>query len=390
MSPPVSPGSIELLGPDDLRPAWELSRLAFGGDPAGSPPERPGPYDVYGVRDARGRLVGKAAPQDYSQYWGGRAVPMGGVAGVAVHPDARGSGVASRLLRHLADRMVERGQPISALFPTISALYRGLGWEIVGALADTRLATRDLAPQEPGACTLRTAERDADAELVHGLYQRWAAAGGGGLTRDGRLFSGPAADAFESDVVALAEDAAGVARGYVAYDRGRGYREGAELRVRELVAEDAAASSALLRSLAGWHPVAGRVLWRGPLQDVALLTAAPVPPPTTVQPWMLRVVDPAGAVAARGYPAGVAVEADLQLVEHGTTTSWHLSVADGRAGLQPAAGTGAPTLHVRGLSLLYAGAATTATLLRTRLLDRPLPALDAVFAGPPPVLLDYF
>jgi len=45
---------------------------------------------------------------------------------------------------------------------------------------------------------------------------------------------------------------------------------------------------------------------------------------------------------------------------------------------------------VRGLALLYSGAATTAVLLRTGLLSEPLPALDAAFGGPPPVLLDYF
>jgi predicted acetyltransferase len=315
---------------------------------------------------------------------------MGGVAGVAVHPDARGAGVASRLLRHVAERMAERGQPVSALFPTIGALYRGLGWEVVGTLTDSRLVTRDLLPQQTSSYVLRTAEQDADAAVVHDLYTRWATAGAGGLTRDGPMFTGPAADAFESDVVALVEDAAGVVRGYAAYDRGRGYQEGAELRVWDVVAEDAGASRALLRSLAGWHPVAGLTRWRGPLQDVALLTVAPVPPPTTVRPWMLRVVDPAGAVAARGFPSGVAVETDLSLLDDGTVTHWHLSVGDGQGSLEPAAAGGAAVLHVRGLALLYAGSATTATLVRTGLLDRPQPALDAVFAGPAPVLLDYF
>ena len=49
-----------------------------------------------------------------------------------------------------------------------------------------------------------------------------------------------------------------------------------------------------------------------------------------------------------------------------------------------------PELHVRGLSLLCSGAARTDVLLRAGLLSEPLPALDAVFAGPRPVLLDYF
>ncbi|MCW2616727.1 MAG: hypothetical protein JWN08_3721, partial [Frankiales bacterium] len=50
----------------------------------------------------------------------------------------------------------------------------------------------------------------------------------------------------------------------------------------------------------------------------------------------------------------------------------------------------AAALHVRGLALLYAGAAGTAAVRRAGLLDGELPGLDAACAGPSPDLLDYF
>ena len=383
-------GRVEPLGVEDLPEAWALSQLAFGGDPAGAPPTELGPGLRFGVRNARGRLVAQTRLHEYAQWWGGRAVPMGGVASVVVHPDARGAGLASRLMEHLLGVMVERGQVVSALFPTVAALYRAVGWEVVGTLDETRLATRDLAPPERSACTVRTAAED-DAAAVQALYDARAQAAAGGLTRTGPMFPDGAEAAFDCDVVALAEDADGVPRGYLSYDRGRGYRGGeGELHVWEMAA-DADAARALLAALARWHPVAGSTLWRGSTQELTLLTAGPVPPPTTRQPWMLRLVDPAAAVAARGYDPHVTASTAFTLVDpqRPSSQSWRLEVADGRGQLVPADGPAAE-LHVRGLALLYAGAADTATLLRTGLLSSPLPGLDAAFAGPAPELLDYF
>ena len=384
-------GEIQPLGPDDLAEAWRLGILAFGGDPDAPPPSAPGPGLRFGVRDGRGRLVAQTRLRDDEQWWGGRRVPMGGVASVAVHPDARGGGLAHRMMEHLLGVMADRGQVVSVLFPTVAPLYRRSGWEVVGSLDETRLATRDLAPLETSACTVRTATVDEDGPAVQALWDAHAQAGGGALTRTGPMFPAGAAEAFDADVVALAEDAAGRARGYLAYDRGRGYRPGAgELHVWELAADAPDAVRALLASLARWHPVAGSTLWRGPVDELTLLTAGPLPAPATRQPWMLRIVDPAAAVAARGYRPEVTATAGFQLVEtDGTTSGWQLDVRAGTGVLEPARDVG-PLLHVRGLALLYSGAATTSLLLRTGLLSEPLPALDAVFAAPPPVLLDYF
>lgn len=392
----MTPGPVVALTDEHWEGAWRLSRLAFGGDPAAPPPELPtGPprVDGWGVLDERGRLLGKALLHDYGQWWGGREVPMGGVAGVAVHPDARGTGTASRLLGALLPEMAARGQGISVLFPTVVPLYRSLGWEVVGTLDDTRLATRDLLPSGDTDCTVRTGEAERDAAAVERLYDGWAAAGSGALTRRGRLFPDGAEGAFDGDLVGLAVGPDGAARGYVSYDRGRGYRGGeGELRVWELVAADGGAARALLASLARWHPVASTVLWRGRTAGLQRLVSAPVPPPVTAQPWMLRVVDPVAAVAARGFPRHVTAEAAFVLddpQQPQVSRAWRLAVADGRGVLTPATSATA-RLHVRGLALLWAGVATTDDLRRAGLLDGDLPGVDAAVAGPRPALLDYF
>ena len=382
--------SVVPLTAEHHEQAWRLGRLAFGGDPAASPPERQEPprSDAWGVLDARGRLVAKAVLLDLEHWWGGRRVRAGGVAGVAVHPDARGTGTASALLRTLADVMAERGQGVSTLFPTVPGLYRQLGWELVGTLDTTVLPTRDLADArgEPRG-RVRTAEA-ADAPALHELYTRWAQQGAGGLTRDGRVFPEPAADVLEHDVVALAEDEHGALLAYLAYDRGRGYREDAELTVTDAVSLDGDALAALLRSVGRWHPVAGRTRWRGPTEELSRLLPGVVPPPTARDRWMLRVVDPARAVADRGWAADVDLTVRLADPERGERT-WRLTVRDGHGALEPASGP-APSLHVRGLALLLAGAADTSAVRRLGLCEGALPGLDAALAGPAPVLVDYF
>lgn len=423
----VDPGSPDLVlreleSAADLEQAWVLGRLAFGGEPGGAPPaSTPGRRSI-GLFDG-GRLLAKANVLSYHQWFGGRRVPMGGVSGVAVQPDVRGTGVARRLLAGLPPLMAGQGQVVSALFPTAIGLYRRLGWEVTGSLDETRLRPGELrdVPAAAGVA-LRPATRD-DLPALWQLWQAHAAAGNGLLSRDGPRFPHGVEDLFDADVVTVAVPAAdgqrtappaavplgrpggdppggdpdaAVLLGYVAYDRGLGYGPGAALRVRELLAGTGPAAAALVRALASWDSVVDEVVWPGPVDQLALLLGRPVPPVARARPWMLRLVDVAGAVAARGYDPAVTVEQDLLLVGPGADGScWHLHVDGGSGSLTPAGGQGradlaTPELHTRGLALLYAGAADTGLLRRTGLLDAAVPGLDAAFTGPAPQLLDYF
>jgi predicted acetyltransferase len=383
----VTAGAVVALCPDDREEATRLGALAFGLEvpdplpPATEPPRA----DAWGVRDASGRLVAKASLLDHEQWWGGRRLRSGGVAGVAVHPDARGGGAASRLVRHLVDVMLERGQVVSSLWPTVPGLYRRLGYETVGADSWTRVAGTLLDAAPPGPLpAVRTAGPE-DAAALAALFEQECRAGNGGLSRSGRAYPGsPALPG--GDLVAVVDGPDGAPLGYCAYDRGAGY-ERSELAMRELVSRDPSATAALLRVLARWTPVAPTVVWHGPTDDLALLLPSVLPPPEKVRPWMLRVVDPAGAVAARGWAADVDVA--FRLVDtDGGERGWRLQVTDGQGRLEP--NDGATTrLHTRGSALLWAGAGTD-VLRRTGLLDGPLPGADAAFAGPEPLLRDHF
>lgn len=381
--------SARLLTDHDAESAWRLSQLAFGWMQG----ERPGTIDgqtLVGVDSPHG-LAGMARLRSYEQWWGGRRVPMGGIASVAVAPDARGRGVAATLMRELLALMQQSSQPISVLYPTAPGIYRSLGWEIVGTLDDTRLATVGLQPAgEPGDVQLRAAGPD-DVEAIAALYL--AQQRNGHLTREGPEFPAGARAVLEHDVVTLVTSPGGEALGYTTYSRGSGYREGSELRVFDFVGQTPAAAAALLRSLASWSSVASTVRWRGPTDTLALHLGGLLPPPVTSQPWMLRIVDAVGAVAARGFAPGLVADVPFRLHDpevSGHSRGWRLRISGGAGVLEPTDGADLATLHVRGLALLYAGAADTAGLVHAGLLDRAVPGLDLAFAAKPPAILDYF
>jgi predicted acetyltransferase len=85
----------------------------------------------FGVWDG-GNLLGAARYYDMRQYWHGRAVPMAGVGGVKVAPEARGRGVGRALMTALLTTIAEQGFVLSTLYPATAQIYRSLGWELAG------------------------------------------------------------------------------------------------------------------------------------------------------------------------------------------------------------------------------------------------------------------
>ncbi len=124
--------------------------------------------------------------------------------------------------------------------------------------------------------------------------------------------------------------------------------------------------------------------WCGCTEDLALFLNRCLPGPAKSQPWMLRVLDPVRAVAARGFAPG---ESTTAFAVSGT--GYRLEVADGRGQLSVVPAEGLPDVHPRGLALLYAGAAQ-GRLARAGLAERDLPELEEAFRGPRPEILDYF
>jgi predicted acetyltransferase len=396
---------IRRLKEADLDASWRLGRLAFGSTQQTPPPRRPELESClvrWGGFDESQRLVAKATDLLHDQWWGGRVVPASGVAGVATEPEQRGRGVTTSVMTALLEGARERGAVVAALFCTSTAVYRSLGFEACGVMREVDVPTA-LLPRAaaPAGVRLRPAEA-GDLTAVRGVYDEIARTGNGMLARRGGLFSDPPDATLPDgiDGITLAEDATGALVGYASWQRGRGYDDSSVITVPDCLALTGDAAGALLATLGGWVSVAPTVRFRLPAWADAVTARLPLERAREhrVDVWMHRPLDVARAVAARGWPTGVAGSVEFRLVDPlltGNDGAWRLTLAGGSGRLEPATGEPAATLDVRGWSLLWCGSARTAQVRQAGFLhgghagdDAGLDAL--LGCGGPSGLLDYF
>ncbi len=368
----------------DTAAAHALRRLSFGGPRQPDGPDRSRGWRAH-VAELDGRLAGHLRVLDYRQFFGGRAVPMGGLASVAVDPYARGRGVATALLDVAIADMREHGQCVSALYASAPPLYRGRGWEQTGGNPRLTLPLDLLAalPRPAEHREIRPAGK-ADLPALHDAYLAVASTIDGMLDRATEPFDPE--HVLELDIVSLVSGVEGVL-GYLTAER----PDGDTLRVYDLVAADLDTARTLLRQLASWAgqltEVSLRVLDRA-VWDLVL--PQPMHHDIRNHPWMLRVVDLPAAVAARGWPAAALLRpftVDIDVAdEH---APWHagrhrLVVADGEVVCERG-GAGTVRLSARALGPWFAGSADSAMLRRAGLIDGdPAVAtrLDALTGAP--------
>ncbi|MDP9867249.1 MULTISPECIES: GNAT family N-acetyltransferase [Streptosporangium] len=377
---------------DDLDAVLDNRKRAFGPVPEGQqelwrklavPALEEGRY--LGVVDGA-RLVATSRTNDFTQWWHGRPISMGGVASVTVAPEDRGRGVGRTLMQATVDRCAALGHPVSALYPATTHIYRSLGWEHAGAMHVATLPAEALR-------TIRSTEQvkirrmgPGDAPEVVALLGRVHAA----TRASGPLSRGESAWRVllenKDDFLYLADD------GFVTY-----HWDGGDIRVSALVAGSEATARALWSLVGTSASVAKSVRAAvAPDDPVFWLIGDRPEDHVALTRWMFRVVDLVAAVAGRGFPAGVTLDAAVQVDDPqrpGNSGPWQLSVSGGSGTAEPAATLPGftPTFTAAGFSALYAGI-PTATLRRSGILTGPADsddALDAAFHAKP-YMLDHF
>ena len=108
--------------------------------PSADDPPRPG-YHAYGTFDDD-HLVARLATRGYHSWFGGSAVPSGGIAGVVVTAERRGTKLLDELFRvALDDGLRERGEAVSTMFCTARFTLRALTARPMRMSPSTSLAT---------------------------------------------------------------------------------------------------------------------------------------------------------------------------------------------------------------------------------------------------------
>jgi predicted acetyltransferase len=353
-----------------------------------------GPRDHAIVRLAvdGGRVVAGAAALPVGQRFGGRVVPAAGVAAVSAAPEARGRGAAGQVLEALAAAAREAGILVAPLWSARTTVYRRAGWELAGrahahAVELERLrglGGRGEAVLDPGGET-----RALQAALVERFdgplerpewWWRWR------YERD---------RPHPRERVGWVED--GRLTGFASFERAPsdgGYVIG----VHELWTGTREALGGLAGFLASHASIAPEVrLYQRAAPETPDL--AWLLPPGTVRteardPWMLRLLDPAAALAARGWPRSAAVRLELEVADpwRPGPERLRLEVEGGEARTSPV-GEGRVRLGVGALAAWYAGALPPTRAARLGLAAGPaadLLAMDALTGDRPVWLPDAF
>lgn len=367
--------------------------------------------DGIGVENARvlresGTVVATSMRAPMGIWLGGRVVPQVGIAGVAVAPEARGRGLAREVMRRCLLEMVDLNEPISTLYSAMHPLYRSVGYETAGQLFSARVPAGMIQSTDHGADWRPFVDRDLPG--VKACQRERARFVSGALDRGPYLWkrafepkAGPA-EAF------VAEEASGQIEAYCVYrvtarDDGptSGNARGKLMDLVDFGYLNGHGLDRLLGFLRGFSSVVGEIdladhpgsplLSRLPDRRFAM---------SIHDPWMLRVVNVAGALEARGYAGALSCEFVLRVGDAligPNNQPLHVSIGGGTAEARPATDAEAAhaiELDVRHLAPILTGmqsATQLASLGLVRGAEAETSKLDAAFACTSgPCMFDFF
>jgi len=384
----------------DIEPVARAIALAFGGTEAGAREWLDATGHRHGrvLRDAGGGVAASLLALPMGQYFGGRVVPMQGIAGVAVAPERRGRGLALEMMRRQVREAAEQGVALSCLYASTQALYRQAGYEQAGLLFRTSIPLRTIGVRERGL-ELRELSADDDG-AIRACYAQSAARVNGALERGAYEWSRvrKMRDEAYTGFGVFAPEAPGRLESYLFMTQRRKPETGRhDVGLSDLVFTTSRAGRRLLGFLSDLATVGDdAIVYGGPLHPICALMPQQYHTSRFVDVWMLRINLVEEALVRRGYGRGVDTGLSLEITDELVPENagrWTLRVRGGGAAVER--GGSGPTLRcsVRGLAPVYAGYLTAAQAGAAGLVEgdaEAISAADAVFAGPTPWMSDRF
>jgi predicted acetyltransferase len=364
--------------------------------------------DLIVVED-RGAIVAHAFLFRFRASFGDAIVKMGGVASVAVAPEARGRGIATATMSHLHALASRRGDAITMLYAFRQGFYARLGYAATPSRKRLAIDTRSIpdAWRALGRERVRGPRGD-DLRSMQRLYAAAAARTSGRTTRTRHFWESLVTR--ESRLMLICERTLGASRarpvaGYVAFSFAQEQPHAETvIEVEELIAEDDESRRALLGALGSMRDQVSEIVLESALDDPlehALLDSdakrfgnggVEHGLGEIVGGPMVRICDVARALSARGYVGsgafGVVVTDDF--------VAFDVRVRNGRATVSPrlAGGRSRALQTTRaGLSAIFYGglSATNAVALGLAEADAGvLRTIDAVAKLPPFMAIDAF
>jgi predicted acetyltransferase len=367
------------------------------------------------LAERHGDIVGHAFLFPLQGWFGGRPVPMGGIASVAVAPEVRGQGVATAFLHHLHVTSDVRGDALTMLYAFRQRFYARLGY---GPSSSRKRLVIDPASIPASWRALARARvrraRGDDASAIAGAYARAAARASGWLTRSEALWERRLVRERRQFLVAERPRSEGkpCLEGYVSFEVVQDEPHAAtSLRVEEVAADDDVTRLALLGALAAMRDQVRTIeleIAEGDRLELALVDSdgnrygthdVEHALGTVVGGPMVRIEDVPRAFEARGYAA----DGTFDVVVHagdgaanvaGDEIAVSVRVEQGRAEVSAARASAAALRTTKNVlaSLLYGGLRPAdAVRLGLAAADpRTLARIDTIFAMAPLAPVDPF
>jgi len=166
---------------------WEVRSLTYGNGRMTPPEERVVRLARPFVADVHGSIQGTYVVLDMTCSCRGALLPCGGVAGVAVHPAERGSGVGSAMMRQAIRDMREQNIPIASLYPFREWYYRKFGYEVCGKRLEITCPAHRM-PHVDSDLPMRCIRSSQYAE-IDACHRAFVMARSGGTVRDEGLWT---------------------------------------------------------------------------------------------------------------------------------------------------------------------------------------------------------
>ncbi|WP_031074867.1 GNAT family N-acetyltransferase [Streptomyces sp. NRRL WC-3742] len=317
---------------------------------------------LHGHADVRvalraGRVIAGGLGLFVPQYFGGAPVPSALLAAGSVAPEERGERLAARMVHERLRPLRERGAVISTISTLSNGYARHLGWQAPVPVHAHAVRAEDL----------KRSFHTGDFHIEHG-YSPDAH----GLQQDlARRWNGPLQrptwwqdwKTTENRLTTYYFHRPGLpTSGWLSLTTSRRDHHGTDLTVHDFWAEDHNCAAAMLAFLARHHSRTETVHFRrGVLPPAPLLlhnlhryrvaTRA-------WHPWMLRILDPRGAVRLRGWPHGLDLELPIEIGQEAPRTTPHrflLRIRAGAGALTPTRDEGHVSLTTGQFAVWYAG-----------------------------------
>lgn len=340
-----------------------------------------------------GRPVASFLRIPTGHYLHGRAVRSLGVGTVTVDALARGQGLGRELMGACLDEARAEGFPLSTLYASTFRLYRSLGYERAGTRAILQVAGQHLRAGSRELELRELGPEDRGAEAA--LYEAFVARNGAQLVRGDELWKRVREDPkLPTRAVGMFEG--GALTGYLRWSQVPSKEPPFAIELADHAFATRAAAERALTFLADHGTLAQAITWAsGPGDPLAMLLPDRYFELEHWADWMVRVLDVPAAFTARGYPAGVEAELHLAVEDpryEENCGPWVLRVSGGE-GRAERGGDARLRADIRALAPLFTGFQSPGQLALSCELegdDESIALAGAVFAGPPPWLIDAF